>query len=193
MRWVAVAILVGIGVYTWLTLGYRKPGPAYEPYEAGRERALQARLAEGGWSHFPAELVVLDGPPPDDPRVTAATPGTGAARELQDWVKAVWHLPVDWPALAPAPEWEPGIDYAIEFTLQPDGSNAQLVGFDVYRRQETLVVITRWEPGRLQLRVRPAPISGRILWPAAARLEPGEYAVELPALRESRQWVLTVP
>lgn len=193
MRWVALAIVAGIGVYTWLTLAYRKPGPAYEPYEAGRERATLARLAEGGWSHFRAKWAAFDGSPPHDPRAAATASAEGVALELREWLRAVWHLPVDWPALAPAPTWEAEADYVVDFTLRPDGSNASLVGFDIYRRGTDIVVITRWEPAGVQLRPRTAPFSGRMHWPAAARPEPGTYTVTLAALREARQWTLTVP
>ena len=32
MKWIVLAIILGIGAYTFLTLHYRKPGRAFQPY-----------------------------------------------------------------------------------------------------------------------------------------------------------------
>ena len=37
MRWVLLAIVLFLIPYTYLTLHFRKPGPAYQPYQDGRE------------------------------------------------------------------------------------------------------------------------------------------------------------
>ena len=39
MKWIVASILVFIPIYTYLTLHYRRPGPAFNPYGDMRDRA----------------------------------------------------------------------------------------------------------------------------------------------------------
>src|SRR5690606_6014035 len=44
MKWVIVAIIAILVPYTFLTLRYRKPGPAFQPYEDMKNQANVTRL-----------------------------------------------------------------------------------------------------------------------------------------------------
>ena len=54
MKWMVLAIVVGITVYTYLTLHYRKPGPEYRPYEDFARRANVERLLDAGYRRMEA-------------------------------------------------------------------------------------------------------------------------------------------
>src|SRR5688572_3099360 len=49
MKWIVIIIVLIIGPYTYLTLRYRKPGPAFQPYDDLKKRANVSRLLEAGY------------------------------------------------------------------------------------------------------------------------------------------------
>src|SRR4051812_16222148 len=53
MKWIVVAIVIGLGLYTYLTLHYRKAAPAFRPYEDIRSRANVIRLLSAGYQRIP--------------------------------------------------------------------------------------------------------------------------------------------
>src|SRR5438105_3708911 len=53
MKWIALAILLFIVPYTYLTLHFRKPGKAFEPYADLSKRANTARLLSAGYQRIP--------------------------------------------------------------------------------------------------------------------------------------------
>src|ERR1035438_10582663 len=69
MRWIVLAIVLFVPVYTWLTLHYRRPGPAFRPYQDMRDRADVVRLLKAGYKR-----VAIDARRPSEP-----IPETGVA------------------------------------------------------------------------------------------------------------------
>src|ERR1700678_1014463 len=67
MKWIVVSILVFIPIYTYLTLHYRRPGPAFNPYRDMRDRADVIRLLKAGYQRIaidasrPAEDIAATG------------------------------------------------------------------------------------------------------------------------------------
>ena len=49
MKWVIIVIIAVLVPYTYLTLHYRKPGPAYRPYQDAQDRANVVRLLDAGY------------------------------------------------------------------------------------------------------------------------------------------------
>src|ERR1700689_3773946 len=75
MKWIVPAIAVFIPLYTWLTLHYRRPGPAFMPYQDMRDRADVIRLLKAGY-----QRVALDASRPaesvrEGDAATAPAPG----------------------------------------------------------------------------------------------------------------------
>src|ERR1022692_1867847 len=76
MRWIVLAIVLFVPVYTWLTLHYRRPGPAFRPYQDMRDRADVVRLLKAGYKR-----VAIDARPPSEPipeTGVAASPAPGS-------------------------------------------------------------------------------------------------------------------
>ena len=70
MKWIVLTIALVIVPYTFLTLHYRKPGPAYRPYQDAQERANVVRLLSAGY-----QRITLPAQRPADPaRGTATAP-----------------------------------------------------------------------------------------------------------------------
>ena len=72
LKWIVVAILAVVAPYTWLTLHYRKSGPAFQPYEDLRRQANVKRLLASGY-----QRIALSAQRPAD---RSAVPGGAEAR-----------------------------------------------------------------------------------------------------------------
>ena len=55
MKWVVLTIIAVLVPYTWLTLHYRKPGHAFEPYHDLKNRANIGRLLAAGYQRIPVD------------------------------------------------------------------------------------------------------------------------------------------
>ncbi|HYC72240.1 MAG TPA: hypothetical protein VEB66_13585 [Opitutaceae bacterium] len=193
LKWVAAVIVVSVALYTFLTLQFRKPGPAYRPYQDAQDRATTARLLAGGWSRLPADVSR-----PADPAKPAATsaairresPGLGAELEAAFAEKPPLLASVGG-VVAPA-EVARGEDYRAYFkgTLADQGT--QLAEVAAYRRGNTVVLIPtieRLPDAALLSRWAEAPYQVRI--PTQA-LPPGRYEVRLAAQRAGAAWSFSV-
>ena len=83
MKWVVVAIIAVIVPYTFLTLYYRKPGKAFEPYHDMQDRANTLRLLSAGF-----QRVSLAAARPADPIHGATVPTTSAPGGVPDALRA---------------------------------------------------------------------------------------------------------
>ena len=54
MKWIVLAIALFVGAYTFLTLYYRKSGPAYRPFQDSKEKATVQRLKSAGYRRITA-------------------------------------------------------------------------------------------------------------------------------------------
>ena len=93
MRWIVLAILLFIVPYTYVTLEYRKPNKAFEPYADMKEQANVHRLLDAGYKRVsvraerpfpalsPAEITrgPAAAPSPASPQGMSSTPSTASA------------------------------------------------------------------------------------------------------------------
>jgi len=56
MKWIILALLPCLAAYTFVTLQYRKPGHAFEPYSDLKARAQIHQLLEAGFQRIPLEI-----------------------------------------------------------------------------------------------------------------------------------------
>jgi len=191
MKWVAAAIIVVLPIYTFLTLKYRKPGPAFQPYQDMHDRAVVLRLLSGGYQRItvdarrPAESVARIG----GARVHAAPGGIPHALEtslidppsLPDEI-----VEISAPATAAADR-----DYPIELTCLLPDNHRQLSGAHLYLKGSAVAIIPDFErlPGQLTARTRESAV--RITVPAGV-LKAGSYRVTLIGERASQAWTLEV-
>ncbi len=191
MKWILVAIILVIVPYTFLTLRYRKPGPAFQPYEDMKNRANVTRLLSAGYQRIPvvAQRPAERTPTPDGANVVAA-PG-GLPADLQSTLVEPIALPVDYGSVRAAARVSALLPYPIELVCTLPGDQQQLGGAELYLKGDTLVVAPTFErvAGGLQTRSRAALVL--ITVPAGA-LKPGLYTVTLPGERASRTWALEV-
>jgi hypothetical protein len=187
MRWIVLLIILFIIPYTFLTLRFRKPGPAYQPYQDARERErigllgyrrvtitavrpTESRLAPGG------AVVAAGGGMPEDLRSSLIVPPL-----LPAAIGGVFA-----PAAADGAE-----RYSIEFVCLLSDDSQQLSGAQLYVKGPAVYIVPDFErlSGGLSARTRQNLIS--LTFPPEA-LPPGRYQVTLLGQTGSKQWTLQV-
>ncbi len=194
MKWVFVAILACIIPYTWITFNYRKPGPAFRPYEDSKNRANVMRLLDARYRRFvvPAQrnadpaLFRLAGPAAS----VAAAPG-GLPVLLSQTLVEIPLMPERVVAVTAAQTARADQPYTLQFTCSVPDTKEQLAGAELYLREPDLVLIPVFErvPGDLQARSRESLVQIEI---PAGTFQPGILNAVLIGARESQKWTITV-
>ena len=191
MKWIVVAIIVIIVPYTYLTLRYRKPGPAFRPYEDTRNRANVSRLLDAGYQRIPITARrPADGVTPTDGAAVKPI-GGGLPPDLRSTLVEPPLLPTSIVDVTAAPVANTLQPYAIQFTCTLPNQKLHLGGAELYIRGDSIVIIPTFEPvgGDLQTRTPHTVVSLSI--PTGA-LKPGKYQLTLVGERTSRTWPLEV-
>lgn len=191
MKWVVLAIAVIIVPYTFLTLRYRKPGPAFQPYEDLQQRANVARLLSAGYQRIP-----LPAQRPAERRtfhqLANASPAAGGLpAELGSTLVEPPLLPaaileVSAPAVASTLR-----DYPIQFTCLLPDDRQQLAGADLYFKERKIVITPTFERVGGDLRARSLESLVLVTVPAGT-LAPGSYDILVAGTRSSRAWSIEV-
>jgi hypothetical protein len=191
MKWIVLAIAIVIVPYTYLTLRYRKPGPAFQPYEDLKERANVSRLLSAGYQRLP-----LPAARPAEPAAFFDLAGTvpaagGLPAELGATLVETPLLPdailaVSAPATASTLR-----NYPIQFTCTLPDDRQQLAGADLYFKGQEIVITPTFERvgGSLHTRSREALV---LVTVPAGTLAPGHYRITLAGAQSSRAWSLEV-
>ena len=75
MKWIVLAIVVSLVLYTYLTLHFRKAGPAFRPYADIKDHANTVRLLDAGYQRITVEAELpADPAPAGPPRPSPARP-----------------------------------------------------------------------------------------------------------------------
>jgi hypothetical protein len=191
MKWIALAILVIVVPYTVLTLRYRKPGPAYRPYEDMKKRANVIRLLSAGYQRVtllaerPADIARIA------PRVAASNAPAGIPAELRSTLVEVPLLPAEIGNIYAATSANTTQPYAIQFTCTLPDDKQQLSGAELFIKGQEALIMPTFERlnGQLLTRTRDNVI---VLTVPAGVLKPGQYHVTLAGQRTSRAWSLEV-
>jgi hypothetical protein len=195
MKWMVLAIIVGIAVYTYLTLHYRKPGPAYRPYEDFANRANVERLLNAGYRRIETTAER----PADTAQVFRAIGAvasvTNAPGGLPGGLSGTF---LDQPRLpeaitsVSAPRQVAGLlPYPILFNCAVPNQKEQLGGSQVFIRANTITIVPQFEAlaGGLIARTKDSTVAVTI---PGGTLVPGRYTVTLAATSGSKQWTVDV-
>jgi hypothetical protein len=195
MKWVALAILLMIVPYTVITVKYRKPSPAYQPYEDSKQRANVMRLLDAGY-----QRITVTAERPADPlerarlmntlASPAAAPG-GLPEGLATTLVEVPPMPVSFSSVLAPRETASLLPYPVLFTCVLGDQKHQLGGAQVFVRGLSVVIVPVFEPldGELTARSKESPVLIHI---PGGSLKTGDHTVTLVASESSRQWTLTV-
>lgn len=191
MKWIVVAIALLIVPYTVVTLRYRKPGPAFQPYEDMKNRANVSRLLSAGYQRIPivAQRPADGARTEDGASVLPATGGLPAA--LRSTLVEAPLLPTEILTVRAARTATTLEPYAIQLTCALPDDKQQLGGADIYLHGEDIVIAPTFEHVSAGLLTRSRQAAVLLTIPAGA-LKPGHYNVTLVGERVSRAWTLEV-
>jgi hypothetical protein len=190
MKWIVIAIALFVPPYTWLTLHYRRPGPAFKPYQDMRERADVVRLLKAGYKRVAIEARRPAEPIRETGLATSAAPG-GLPGDLRKTLVESPLLPLEIDSVSAAPTAVSGIDYPIGLNYTLPDNKRQLSGAHLYEREGEIVIVADFErlDGGLLARSREG---SALLTVPPGSLRPGTYRVTLVGERASRSWTLRV-
>lgn len=192
MKWIIVAILACIIPYTWLTIAYRKEGPAHQPYQDNKDLAQVLRLLESGFNRFELSMTLLESPLYPSPGLAATEklPG-GLPPLLRDLLIDAPAIPPRVPMVAAPATSSAGAAYVFHFACAQAAEDEQPASAELYRRGSELVVIINHDADGESLQTRDINAVAEVNLPADT-LEPGSYQITLLGERESRRWQLTL-
>jgi hypothetical protein len=190
MKWIVVAIIAVIVPYTYLTLRYRRPEKAFEPYADLKDRANTMRLLSAGF-----QRITLGAARPADPVHGAAAdvlpaPG-GVPAALRATLVQTPLLPAEILSVSAPPTASADAPYSIPFTCSLPDNKQQLGGAELYVRGDEIWITPNFEKltGGLIARTRENLI---LLTVPPGALKPGRYRVTLVGQNASRAWTLQV-
>jgi hypothetical protein len=191
MKWIVISILLFVPIYTYLTLHFRRSGPAYEPWEEGHDRAMTERLLAAGYHRLtiaatrPTELL------PTSARASIVTAPGGLPADLASAFVVAPLPPARVTHIVAARETSAAQPYIVDFTATLPDEKEELLDAQIYVRAGRLVLVPNFERVPVGLLVRSPETEVRITVPAGV-LPPGHYRVMLVATHESQTWALSV-
>lgn len=189
MKWIVIAIILFIGIYTYLTLHYRRPGKAYQPYADMKQRANTGKLLAAGYQRVelpierPADGAVK-------PNLALPAPG-GLPAELKATLVSVPLLPAEVVAANAADTLAGSEPYPIQFRCVAPDDRQQLVGAELYVKGDTIIITPNFQRLAGGLQARTSDTLANLSIPAQT-LKPGSYRVTLVGENASRAWLLHV-
>jgi hypothetical protein len=188
MKWIALAILVFVVLYTYLNLHYRKPGPAYQPYQDSRQRAA---LEKVGYQRITARV-----DRPADPKPVADTalilPAVGGLpADLLTTFPTPPLMPAEIGTVGAAPSLAAMETYQIQFSCTQSDNLREVVGAHLYLKAGEIFALPDSEalPPGLIARTRAAVIRIRV---PPGTIPVGTYHVTLVGGQSSKSWTLQV-
>lgn len=188
MKWIVLAIVVVLVPYTFLTLQYRKSGPAFRPYEDMKNRADVIRLLSAGYQRIPLMAQRPADPTGATPAAVATAPG-GLPQELRTTLVDAPLLPAEIVSVAAASTASAAESYPIRFSCTLPDDRQQLAGAELYIKGTQIVITPTFERLAGQLATRTRDNVVLITVPPGA-LKPGHYQITLTGQRTSRSWSL---
>jgi hypothetical protein len=196
MRWVLASIVLFLVPYTYITIKYRKPEKAFEPYADFKEQANVHRLNDAGYRRVTvrAERPFPPLMPGEITRGTPASPAPapgGLPDPLGKTLVEIPLLPAGYRDLVTAAELGALLPARIQFIAQLETDREQLGGADVFVLDNSIVIVPTFEPvpGELHARTKESPV---LLTLPGGLLEPGEYVITLAGSRDSLRWIAVV-
>lgn len=191
MKWIVLAILLIIVPYTFLTLRYRKPARAFEPYSDLKDRANTSRLIAAGF-----QRVTLTAQRPADPvAAVIAAPVSPAAGGLPAALRSSLldqpRLPAEILTVAAAPNTTVAQPYSIQFSCSLPDDQQQLGGAQLYLREGEIYLVPNFERLVGELLTRSRKNNVQLTVPAGA-LKPGTYHATILGQSASKAWTVQV-
>ncbi|MFZ9683502.1 MAG: hypothetical protein ACO3DQ_09925 [Cephaloticoccus sp.] len=192
---VAAAIVVFIIGYTFVTLHYRKPNRAYEPYNDLKTRGQTHNLLTAGFQRVPLTADqpadTAAGPATPWPRLEAGRTAGGLPAALKDSLFDQPALPSGYTAAYGATTMNALLGLTLGFECDAGDAHHQLAGAYLYVQGDQLIIAPEVEPLAGGLTTRRNTTHLRVVLPGGV-LKPGRYQVLLAGRDSSLTWTLQV-
>ncbi|WP_415907603.1 hypothetical protein [Oleiharenicola sp. Vm1] len=191
MKWIVLAIVIFVIGYTLVNIFYRKPGPAFRPYEDMNKRATTVRLLNAGWQKLPVELTRPADKPGFSMAASVARGGAGLGPDLEAAFAEKPRLLATIDKVTAPTDTAHGAPYAVFFTASLTDQNYQVGHLEALLRGNEIVLIPTLEklPNHLLSRWEDADYLARV---PTDRLPPGRYTIRLAAKGPAAQWTFSV-
>jgi len=196
MKWIVLSIVLFIAAYTFITLHFRKPGAAYQPYRDSKIRATVQRLEQAGYERITANVST-----PAEPQRSAAALGkniattkttiSGLYGELAQSFVEKPTLPDSIATVTAPASANVLMPYSFQFTCTLPDKKYIVADTYVCLKEGEIAVVTNLEPNSGGLLSR-SKESAVLLTLAPGTLKPGDYRVTLISAQRSLQWTLQV-
>jgi hypothetical protein len=198
MKWVVLATIAGLAVYTYVTLHFRKdPASAHRPVEDAKERFTINRLRQAGYSRIPASAER-----PADPARTLA----GLTRPLAEIQDAPGGLPAELAeTFAEPPKLSDSfqnvsapatgtamLPYSIQYTCQLPDNNGILGETRVYVKDNDIAIVTDFDRIDSDLLARTKEATVLLQLPASIFRSGETFEITLVGQAASKRWSLQV-
>lgn len=194
MKWVVLAIAIGIAGYTAVTLGFRKPAEAaHRPYDEARERFTSERLREAGYQRIavtlerPADLVRARAAVGAESAKVIDAPG-GLPAELAEAFAEKPKLPPAFGAVAAPRLGSAMLPYPILYTCQLPDQRDVIGETRVYVKDQSIAIITDFDRIDDELLARTKETTLLLQLPASVFRLGETFELTLVGAHASKRW-----
>jgi hypothetical protein len=192
MKWIVIAILACIIPYTWVTLKFRKEGPAHQPFQDAKERAEAYRLEEAGFTHVrvplerPVDLIA----PPRPHAVTTNAPA-GLPARLREALIDQPLLPVAVTSVQASTEASAAEPYRVILRLSQRSHHEESATAGIYVNDDQILLVPHFDSLAGPLLAHDIETVAVLTVPAGT-FEPGTYQAILVGAEISQTWTVTI-
>ncbi|ATC62980.1 hypothetical protein CMV30_02815 [Nibricoccus aquaticus] len=198
MKWVVLAIVIGLGTYTYVTLKFRKdPATAHRPIEDAKERFTVSRLRQAGYLRTPA----IAERPADPSRTLAGLlrplaevkdAPAGVPAELSETFAELPKLPDSFQNVSAPASHTAMLPYSIQYVCQLPDNSGVLGETRVYVKDNDIAIITDFDRIDADLLARTKDATVLLQLPAGIFRSGETFQITLVGKTGSKHWTLQV-
>ena len=192
MKWIALAIVLFMAGYTFVTLQYRKPNRAYEPYNDIKQRGQTRNLLTAGYQRIPVRLDRPNSSQPIHSPATVTESEGGLPIYLTDSLFDQPVLADSFANLSASGHSNELMPYTLIVESQMADEQLHLLSTaQLYLRNNQAIIVPEIKEHTGGVLTRRRDTRMRLIIPGGA-FQPGTYEIKLVGAKSSLKWTLQV-
>ena len=191
MKWIAIAIVLFMGGYTYLTLHYRKPNRSYEPYSDIKTRGQTHNLLTAGYRRITLNAELPTNEPAAPATAYIKTVFGGIPTDLANSLFDQPQLPDSYQGVQAPAQISALLPVRIIFDCLDSSNNQQLSAAHLYVRDGKIFIVPEFEKLEGELLSRNRTNHVQLVVPGGT-LAPGGYQIQLVGRDASLIWAMQV-